>query len=133
MSIYGLGYHELLWNFLGAFNNWRTNVCTHDANRVRVIRMLVAADAHAKVLNDELKNKRKPSEIIANQVSLTFTGDDSAPAVSEVFPVRLMWGSDFPHNVSTWPNSRPFLENQLRGRKPKTVSESTYDNAASLY
>jgi predicted TIM-barrel fold metal-dependent hydrolase len=82
---------------------------------------------------DQLKNKRKPSEIIANQVSLTFTRDDSAPAMSEVFPVRLMWGSDFPHNVSTWPNSRPFLENQLRGRKPKTVSESICGNAASLY
>jgi predicted TIM-barrel fold metal-dependent hydrolase len=74
-----------------------------------------------------------PSEIIVNNVSLTFTRDFAAPAVSEVTNVPLMWGSDFPHNVSTWPNSREFLESQLKGRSPEVTVSSTYSNAANLY
>ena len=82
---------------------------------------------------EQLKNTRVPSEIIVNNVSLTFTRDFAAPAVSEVTNVRLMWGSDFPHNVSTWPNSREFLESQLKGRSPECTVASTYSNAANLY
>ena len=52
----------------------------------------------------QLQNERTPSEIIVNNWSFTFTRDFTAPAVSEVASVRLMWGSEFPHNVSTWPN-----------------------------
>jgi predicted TIM-barrel fold metal-dependent hydrolase len=82
---------------------------------------------------DQLKNQRLPSEIIVNNLSFTFTRDFTAPAVAEVTGVRLMWGSDFPHNVSTWPNSRDFLEQQLKGRSPETVARSVYANAAALY
>jgi predicted TIM-barrel fold metal-dependent hydrolase len=82
---------------------------------------------------EQLKNQRTPSEIIVNNLSLTFTRDFSAPSVSEVAGVRLMWGSDFPHNVSTWPNSREFLASQLKGRSPECVQASTYGNAANLY
>jgi uncharacterized protein len=82
---------------------------------------------------EQLKSTRPPSEIIINNWSFTFTRDFTAPAVSEVAGVRLMWGSDFPHNVSTWPNSREFLESQLKGRSPEVVQSSTYTNAANLY
>lgn len=82
---------------------------------------------------DQLLNARTPSEIIVNNWSFTFTRDFTAPAVSEVAGVRLMWGSDFPHNVSTWPNSREFLASQLKGRSPEVIQGSTYGNAANLY
>jgi predicted TIM-barrel fold metal-dependent hydrolase len=82
---------------------------------------------------DQLKNKRTPSEIIVNSLSLTFTRDFTAPAVSEASGVRLMWGSDFPHNVSTWPNSREYLESQLKGRSPEVVEGLSYSNAVNLY
>jgi predicted TIM-barrel fold metal-dependent hydrolase len=82
---------------------------------------------------DQLKNRRVPSEIIASQVALTFTRDDAAPAVSQIFPFRLMWGSDFPHNISTWPNSREFLSQHLNGRSPEVINASVYGNAANLY
>jgi uncharacterized protein len=82
---------------------------------------------------EQLKSARQPSEIIINNWSFTFTRDFTAPAVAEVAGVRLMWGSDFPHNVSTWPNSREFLESQLKGRSPEVIQQSTYANAANLY
>jgi predicted TIM-barrel fold metal-dependent hydrolase len=82
---------------------------------------------------EQLRNTRTPSEIIINNWSFTFTRDFTAPAVSEVAGVRLMWGSDFPHNVSTWPNSREFLESQFKGRSPEVIQRSTYTNAANLY
>jgi predicted TIM-barrel fold metal-dependent hydrolase len=82
---------------------------------------------------DQLRSKRVPSEVIVNNLSLTFTRDFAAPAVAEVSGVRLMWGSDFPHNVSTWPNSREFLEQQMKGRSPETAQGATYTNAANLY
>jgi predicted TIM-barrel fold metal-dependent hydrolase len=88
---------------------------------------------YRKLRADQLKNTRTPSEIIINNWSFTFTRDFAAPAVSEVSGVRLMWGSDFPHNVSTWPNSREFLATQLKGRSPEVVLGSTYQNAADLY
>ncbi len=83
--------------------------------------------------SDQLKNQRVPSEIIVNNVSFTFTRDFTAPAVAETAGVRLMWGSDFPHNVSTWPNSREFLQQQLKGRSPETAEASVFGNAARLY
>jgi uncharacterized protein len=82
---------------------------------------------------DQLRNQRVPSEIIVNNVSFTFTRDFTAPAVAETAGVRLMWGSDFPHNVSTWPNSREFLDQQLKGRAPETIQASVFGNAADLY
>lgn len=82
---------------------------------------------------DQLRNTRTPSEIITNNWSFTFTRDFAAPAVADVAKVRLMWGSDFPHNVSTWPNSRDFLGTQLKGCAPETIHDSTWGNAASLY
>jgi predicted TIM-barrel fold metal-dependent hydrolase len=82
---------------------------------------------------DQLRNKRIPSEIIVNQTSYTFTRDFTAPAVGEVSGVRLMFGTDFPHNVSTWPNTREYLEQQLKGRSPDLVQSAVYTNAARLY
>ena len=82
---------------------------------------------------DQLLNNRTPSEVIVNNWSFTFTRDFAAPSVAEVTGVRLMWGSDFPHNVSTWPTSREFLATQLKGRAPEIIESATYGNAARLY
>jgi uncharacterized protein len=103
---------------------WIGNVCERADYMYRRYRNLRA---------EQLKSARPPSEVIINNWSFTFTRDFTAPAVAEVAGVRLMWGSDFPHNVSTWPNSREFLESQLKGRTPEVIQRSTYTNAADLY
>ena len=103
---------------------WIGNICERADYMYRRYRNLRA---------EQLKSTRTPSEVIINNWSFTFTRDFTAPAVAEVAGVRLMWGSDFPHNVSTWPNSREFLESQLKGRSPEVIQRSTYTNAADLY
>ena len=103
---------------------WIGNICERADYMYRRYRNLRA---------EQLKSTRTPSEVIINNWSFTFTRDFTAPAVAEVAGVRLMWGSDFPHNVSTWPNSREFLESQLKGRSPEVIQRSTYTNAANLY
>jgi predicted TIM-barrel fold metal-dependent hydrolase len=103
---------------------WIGNICERADYMYRRYRNLRA---------EQLKSTRTPSEIVINNWSFTFTRDFTAPAVAEVSGVRLMWGSDFPHNVSTWPNSREFLESQLKGRSPEVIQGATYANAANLY
>ncbi len=104
--------------------SWVANICE---------RADYVSRRYRKLRADQLNNTRIPSEIITNNWSFTFTRDFAAPAVAEVTGIRVMWGSDFPHNVSTWPNSREFLGTQLKGRSPETVQGSTYRNASRLY
>jgi predicted TIM-barrel fold metal-dependent hydrolase len=82
---------------------------------------------------DQILCKRQPSEILAQQVSLTFTRDQMAAAAAEMTGVRLLWGSDYPHNSSTWPNSSAEIERQFEGHDRALRDASTFTNAAELY
>jgi len=45
----------------------------------------------------------------------------------------MMWGSDFPHHASTWPNSVFVLDSQFREQAPEDRMRITRDNAKELY
>jgi uncharacterized protein len=44
-----------------------------------------------------------------------------------------MWSNDFPHNNSTWPNSRQFIDQQLAGLPEEVLMKVLRTNAERLY
>jgi predicted TIM-barrel fold metal-dependent hydrolase len=44
-----------------------------------------------------------------------------------------MFGSDYPHGESLWPNSQPYIENAMAHLSDTTIQKITRDNAAALY
>ena len=54
---------------------------------------------------------RPPSELFHDHISVTFTDERVAVAnIRAIGDANLLWGSDYPHNVTTWPNSRALVE-----------------------
>jgi predicted TIM-barrel fold metal-dependent hydrolase len=81
----------------------------------------------------QMLNTRTPSETVASQLWFTFTHDICAPAVAELEPVRLIWGSDYPHISSTWPNSIKVIDEHFVDKPEELRRASVYENAARLY
>ena len=44
-----------------------------------------------------------------------------------------MWGSDFPHTDSTWPNSQAVIDKNMAGVDMATAGKVLRENAARLY
>jgi uncharacterized protein len=76
----------------------------------------------------------KPSEYWKRQMYATFQQDDVGIALIErIGADNVMWGSDYPHPDSVFPDSQEVLQQQL-GRLPEPVSKKIVcDNAAALY
>jgi uncharacterized protein len=54
---------------------------------------------------------RSPTEIFRDHVFLTILADRTAVHARSVIGVgNLLWSSDYPHNVSTWPHSRRHID-----------------------
>jgi len=75
-----------------------------------------------------------PSEYVRRQVWLSFLDDPMGAESSEwIGQDTFMWGSDFPHGDSTWPNSLKVIDKNF-GALPEDVSRKIlHDNAARLY
>jgi predicted TIM-barrel fold metal-dependent hydrolase len=54
--------------------------------------------------------------------NLAFTGTDN-----------LMWASDYPHSVTTWPNSRQYIDKQMKGVAADARASLLAGNAVKLY
>jgi uncharacterized protein len=75
-----------------------------------------------------------PSESFRRSIRLTFMRDRAAVLCLEVTgPEMLMWSSDFPHHVSTWPRSRAVIDEQLRDQPAEIRSLLVCGNVSSLY
>ena len=46
---------------------------------------------------------------------------------------NMLWGSDFPHSESTWPQSKQFLDRIFTGVPEEDRRKITCDNAAQLF
>ncbi|MFP5394268.1 MAG: amidohydrolase family protein, partial [Gammaproteobacteria bacterium] len=78
--------------------------------------------------------KRAPSEYFRDNVYVSVIYDGLAVEAREAIGVdRLMWGSDFPHEQSTNPNSRTFLAELLAGVDPESARAILRGNAARLF
>ena len=44
-----------------------------------------------------------------------------------------MWGSDFPHTDSTWPESRQWIAKDFAGVPEEVTKKIVFENAVKLY
>ncbi|MSQ24859.1 MAG: amidohydrolase [Dehalococcoidia bacterium] len=75
-----------------------------------------------------------PSEFFRRNVFLTFMRDRSGILIREIIGKdNLLWSSDYPHQDSTWPDSRKLIE-KLMGDIPEADRHKILaDNCAKLY
>jgi predicted TIM-barrel fold metal-dependent hydrolase len=46
---------------------------------------------------------------------------------------NIMWSSDYPHTVSTWPHSREVVERDFKGVPESEKRQMVRENVARLY
>ena len=79
---------------------------------------------------------RAPSELFHEHVFLTVLDDRTALHARDVIgPENLMWSSDYPHNVSTWPRSAERIASVTRAAAvgDDDLARFVGGNAARLY
>jgi len=75
-----------------------------------------------------------PSYYFRRQVAATFQDDRVGVVMRHFIGVKsLMWGSDFPHSDSTWPNSLEVIARDFEGVPDDERRMMTSDNVAALY
>lgn len=78
--------------------------------------------------------RREPHEYWRENVRVTFMRDHTAIAAREIIGVEsLMWGNDFPHHVSTWPNSQKVLHEHFDNVPADVRKAVVHDNVRALY
>lgn len=77
---------------------------------------------------------RKPSEIFAEHIYVTFQDDWTAfRFATDMNHRRLMWANDFPHSDSTWPWSQELLAEHTAQLDPAVRDDILCRNVADLY
>ena len=86
-----------------------------------------------KLLKD-IQCTRPPSEYFHENVRATFMRDRTGVLAREIIGVQsMMWGNDFPHHVSTWPDSKKLLDEHFSDQ-PKSVRDAIVSgNVRDLY
>ncbi len=80
------------------------------------------------------KNDMIPSDFYYRNVRLSFQEDDIGVRLRDVIGVdNMMWGSDYPHSESTFPQSRQILDRILAGVPEDEQAKIVGENAAKLY
>ena len=98
--------------------------------------LLERADRLYARAKEHLAISRPPSELFHDHVFVTFTDErvavDNIAAIGET---NLLWGSDYPHNVTTWPNSRRLIEGMFDAADVPAATRRavTAGNAARLF
>jgi predicted TIM-barrel fold metal-dependent hydrolase len=77
----------------------------------------------------------KPSEYFARNcwVGVSFPSPTEAAARHQIGIDRFMWGSDYPHDESTFPNTREGLRRSFAGTPAAELQQILGGNAAELY
>ena len=80
------------------------------------------------------KLNRKPSEYVLDHFWFGIIRDPKAIAMRDHLPFdRLMFGTDFPHSVGTFPNSKKFLDDAFAGVDGKYFRKMLLENPAKYY
>jgi len=80
------------------------------------------------------KDGMRPSDFFHRNVFLSFQEDDIGILLRDVIGVdNMMWGSDYPHSESTFPQSRKILEQILAGVPEEEQAKIVGGNTARLY
>ena len=76
----------------------------------------------------------RPSDFFHRNVLLSFQEDDIGIRLRDVIGVEnMMWGSDYPHSESTFPQSRKILAQILAGVPEEEQAKIVGGNTARLY
>ena len=82
----------------------------------------------------DYRGEMTPSELFRRQIYATF--EDEVLGV-EMIPLigagNVMWASDYPHPVSTWPNSMDFISNKLGKLTDEERRMILWANASKIY
>ena len=79
-------------------------------------------------------NDMIPSDFYYRNVRLSFQEDDIGVRLRDVIGVEnMMWGSDYPHSESTFPQSRQILDRILADVPADEQAKIVGENAAKLY
>ena len=74
-----------------------------------------------------------PSEYIARHCHFSIIRDPIAIEMADLIPMdNIMWGSDFPHSVGSYPSSQAFLDKAFEGQ-PELRRKVTLENPAAFY
>ncbi len=77
---------------------------------------------------------KRPSDYIREQFYCTFMDDEVGCAMLDYTGTdNIMWSSDYPHGVTTWPKSRDYIEKNLGRRSTEEREKILARNAARLY
>ena len=100
-----------------------------------VNRMDEAVENRAELLREQgFALKQKPSEIFRQQVMISFEQEPNAAVLLPLVGTdRFMWGSDYPHLDSTWPNSRAAIASHLGDLPEADRRLITADNCRRVY
>ena len=75
-----------------------------------------------------------PIDYFHRNVWFTFQDDPIGVQHLEMIGThQVMWGSDYPHGDSTWPNSRETIARNFAQTPAEVVNRVTFDNVAELY
>jgi uncharacterized protein len=79
--------------------------------------------------------KLLPSEYFHRQIWISFVDDPlGVKMVGGILDAdKVMFGSDYPHPASTWPNSQQVIQEQWAGIAPDIRQKITRDNARALF
>ncbi|HTI88745.1 MAG TPA: amidohydrolase family protein [Alphaproteobacteria bacterium] len=78
--------------------------------------------------------KRKPSEYFRDNIFFTFENDRAGVLTTPMFGEdNFMFASDYPHHVSTWPNSHAVLERSCQGLPASIMRKLGRDNANRVF
>ena len=83
-------------------------------------------------VSDELT--MKPSQYFDRNFWVTFEDDVQGIQTRDSIGVdNLLWGNDYPHHDSIWPNSRPILDDILRDVPDDEREKMVWSNVLDLY
>lgn len=89
---------------------------------------------NVQVKDFEGRIPEKPSEYFKRNIKLTFLRDTVAIRTYDLLGEdTLMFQTDFPHGISTYPNSRAMCDTMFEGVDETIRDKIVYQNAANLY
>jgi predicted TIM-barrel fold metal-dependent hydrolase len=75
-----------------------------------------------------------PSDYWRRNMFVEFMEDDLGVQLRDIIGVdNMLWGNDFPHAESTWPQSREFLDRIFTGVPEEDRRKITSDTAAQMF
>lgn len=89
---------------------------------------------HRTVGHPAQKLPLTPAEYFRRQVYITFEDDEIGVQTRAFIGVeRMMWGNDYPHHDSLWPESQPTLDRMFAGVSEADRRRMTLENVCALY